>query len=124
MSRNPTGRKTPKTIDRRGFAPTVGDATDLGAFESRYLASPHSSNTASAAGDPSRGIHTEGKTKVRVTDAVARAELAALAPSGGFTAAAGVLVADTNGDGSAELTVTAVIRGKPKKRICDRGTLA
>jgi hypothetical protein len=66
----------------------------------------------------------KGLAKVRVTDAATGAQRGVLTPFRGFRGRLRLSLRDLNGDGSLDLVVQAVVKGKRRQRAYDAVTLA
>src|SRR5262249_59624648 len=66
----------------------------------------------------------KGVTRVRVKDAATGAVRAVLTPFKGYGGRLRLTLRDLNGDGSLDLVVQAVIKGKRRKKAYDAVTLA
>jgi hypothetical protein len=105
-------------FDQRGFARVRGAAPDIGAFEAEPPVIEPTPVQIVAVPFRKRGV-----AKVRVKDAATGAVRAVLTPFKGYRGRLRLALRDLNGDGSLDLIVQALIRGKRKKKAYDAVTL-
>jgi CSLREA domain-containing protein len=113
------------TSDQRGlpFVRTFGAAPDIGAFEVQ----PNPLLPPPSVAPPqivAAAFRRKGVSRVRVRDAATGAVRGVLTPFLGFGGRLRLQLVDVNGDGSVDLIVRAVVRGKRKTKIYDAVTLA
>src|SRR5262245_32271627 len=119
------------TTDQRGapFVRVFGDAADIGAFEVQPPpAPPPPPPPLPPLSAPPQitavAFRRNGVARVRVKDAASGAVRKVLTPFKGFGGRLRLQLFDVNGDGSRDLIVKALIRGKRKHKVFDAVTLA